>query len=162
MAAIPNMTNNRITLDQLRTMQVGAIAALPAEQLALLQQEADDALKSAKALKDWLEGAIALRYVDRAAQARADAQKDTGTVRFSDGDVTIVADLPKKVDWDQRQLAALVERIRAGGENPAEYVSVEFTVSERAYGAWPDSIRQAFAPARTVRTGKPAFRLLVD
>jgi hypothetical protein len=162
MAAIPNTASNRITLDRLRTMQVGAIAALSAEELALLQQEADEALKSAKALKDWLDGAIALRYGDRAAQARADAGKDAGTARFMDGAVTVVADLPKKVDWDQRQLASLVERIRAGGEDPAEYVSIEFTVSERAYGAWPENIRQSFASARTVRTGKPTFRLLLD
>ncbi len=162
MAAISNTVSNRITLDQLRTMQVGAIAALPAEELALLQQEADEVLKSAKALKDWLEGAIALKYAKRAAQARADAAKDTGTVRFTDGEVTVVAELPKKMYWDQRQLAVLVERIRASGENPTEYVSIEFTVSEHAYGAWPESIRQAFAPARTVRTGKPTLRLLLD
>lgn len=134
----------------------------PAEELAVLQEEADDALKAGKTLKEWLDGAIALRYCERAAQARADAGKDTGTVRFADCAVTVVADLPKKVEWDQRQLAVLVERIRASGENSADYVSIEFTVSERAYGAWPESIRKAFAPARTVRTGKPAFRLLLS
>lgn len=162
MTATPHAMTNRVTLERLRRMQVGAIAALPAEELALLQQEADEALKSAKALKEWLEGAIALKYAQRAAQARASAGKDTGTVRFMDGEVTVVTELPKKVDWDQRQLADLVERIRASGENPAEYVSIEFTVSERAYRAWPESIRQAFAPARTVRTGKPTLRLLLD
>lgn len=162
MSATLHAMTNRVTLERLRRMQVGAIAALPAEELALLQQGADKALTSAKALKEWLEGATALKYAERAAQARADAHKDTGTVRFADGDVTIVADLPKKIDWDQCQLAALVERIRASGENPAEYVSIEFTVSERAYCAWPESIRQALAPARTVRTGKPTFRLLLD
>jgi hypothetical protein len=40
------------------------------------------------------------------------------TVRFTDGAVTVIADLSKKVDWDQRQLEALVTRIREGGENP--------------------------------------------
>lgn len=154
--------SNRLRLEDVRHMPIGEIAALPAEELAILQQEADEALKSTKTLKEWIEGAIALKYGERAAQARADTGNDTSTVRFTDGEVTIVADLPKKVDWDQRQLAALVERIRAGGEAPTEYVSIEFTVSERAYGAWPENIRQAFAPARTVRAGKPAFRLLVD
>lgn len=153
---------NRITLDALRTMPVGEIAALSPEELALLQQEAAEALKAAKTLKDWLESAIALKYGGRAAQARADAGKDTGAVRFADGAVTVVADLPKKVDWDQRQLAALVECIRASGDDPAEYVSIEFAVSERAYGAWPDSIRQAFVPARTVKTGKQTFKLSIN
>jgi hypothetical protein len=60
--------------------------------------------------------------------------------------------LPKKVDWDQTRLAALSEQIRAGGEDPGQYVEVSFKVSERAYTAWPDRIRTAFEPARTVRT----------
>lgn len=150
---------NRPRLTDIRTLPVGEIVKLPAEHLALLQEEADQALNVAKQIKDWLDGAIALRYGEQAAALRAAQGKDTGTVRFDDGSVTIIADLPKRVEWDQDQLAAFVERIRASGENPAEYVSIELKVPERAYGAWPESIRQAFAPARTVRTGKPIFRL---
>lgn len=156
------MIANRITLDAIRAMPVGEIAALPADALATLQEDADAALKSAKTLKDWLDGAIALKFGERAREARASLGKDTGTVRFSDGAVTIVADLPKKVEWDQGKLAALVETIRASGEDPAQYIEISFSVSERAYGAWPDAIRRAFEPARTLKTGKPTFRLLRD
>ena len=39
---------NHITLDALRQMPIGDIAALPSEQLALLHEEADAALKAAK------------------------------------------------------------------------------------------------------------------
>ena len=60
------------------------------------------------------------------------------------------------------KLAALVETIRAEGENPTDYVEITFGVSERAYGAWPESIRRAFTPARTLKTGKQTFRLLRD
>lgn len=150
---------NRPRLADIRTLPVGEIVKLPAEHLALLQKEADQSLNAAKQIKDWLDGAIALRYGEQAAALRAAQGKDTGTVRFNDDSVTIIADLPKRVEWDQDQLAALVERIRASGENLAEYVSIEIKVPERAYGAWPESIRQAFAPARAVRTGKPIFRL---
>jgi len=153
---------NHITLDALRQMPIGGIVALPAEQLALLHEEADAALKAAKTLKDWLDGAIGLRYGERASQARIAMAKDTGTVRFADGAVTVVADLPKKVEWDQAKLTALVETIRAGGENPTDYIEITFGVSERAYGAWPESIRRAFTPARTLKTGKQTFRLLRD
>ncbi|MGR3312663.1 MAG: hypothetical protein ACU0D2_04820 [Roseovarius indicus] len=66
---------NTITLDALRHMAVGDIEALPAEELARLQNEADDAFHSAKSLRDWLEGAIALRYGEPAAQARHEAGK---------------------------------------------------------------------------------------
>ena len=156
------MIPNAITLDAIRTMPIGEIAALPADVLALLQDDADAALKRAKTLKDWLDGAVAVKFGERAREARAALAKDTGTVRFTDGAITIVADLPKKVEWDQGKLAALVETIRASGENPTEYVEISISVSERAYGAWPDAIRRAFEPARTLKTGKPTFRLLRD
>ncbi|WP_397543444.1 hypothetical protein [Roseovarius salis] len=153
---------NTITLDALRHMAVGDIAALSAEELARLQADADAALRDAKTLRDWLDGAIALKYSDRAAQARREAGKDTGTVRFADGPVTVVSELPKRVDWDQDKLAELVERIRAEGDDPDAYVDVSLKVPERKYTAWPPAIRSAFETARTVRTGKPTFRLVRD
>lgn len=152
---------NRLTLDDLPTMPVGKIAALPGDQLALLKQDADERLRAAKVRCDWLDGAIALKYGDQAQDARRAEGKDTGTVRLQDGPVTVVSDLPKRVDWDQALLAGLVERIRADGADPAEYVDIAFSVPERKYTAWPKDIRQEFEPARTVRTAKPKFRLLL-
>jgi hypothetical protein len=150
---------NRPTLDSLRHLPVGDIIALPAEHLALLQAEAREAVEAAKRMQDWIEAAITLRYEQRAIGARAAAGKDTGTVRFDDGEVEVTAELPKRVEWDQRRLADLAEQIRAGGEDPGEYLEVSFKVPERAYVAWPERIRQAFEPARTVRTGRQTFRL---
>ncbi|HMQ93249.1 MAG TPA: hypothetical protein PKA33_18550 [Amaricoccus sp.] len=152
---------NHITLDDLPTMPVGEIAAQAGDQLALLKQEADERLRSAKTLCDWLDGAIALKYGDQAQEVRRGDGKDTGTVRLQDGQVTVVAELPKRIDWDQAMLAGLVERIRADGADPAEYVDIAFSVPERKYTSWPKDIRQEFEPARTVRTGKPKFRLLL-
>lgn len=153
---------NRMTLDDLPTLPIGEIAALAGDQLALLKQDADERLRAAKTLCDWLDGAIALKYGDQAQEARRAEGKDTGTVRLQDGPVTVVAELPKRIDWDQAMLANLVERIRVDGADPAEYVDIALSVSERKYTAWPKDIRQEFEPARTVRTGKPKFRLLLD
>lgn len=153
------MISNQITLDDLHKMSVAEIVALSSEELALLQDAANEALRSAKTICDWLEGAIALKYTDRAVMARTEAAKDTGTVRFDDGAVTVIADLPKRVDWDQTRLAQLVERIRAAGDDPAEYVEISFKVAERKYSAWPEGIRQNFEPARTVRTGTLKVKL---
>ena len=152
---------NHPTLDDMRLLPIGQVIDLPAEHLALLQEEVRSRLDTAKRALDWIEGAIAMRYEQRAIGARAAAGKDTGTVRFQDGNVEVTADLPKKVEWDQRRLAALAEQIRAGGEDPGEYVEVSFKVAERAYSAWPERIRNAFEPARTVRTGKPTYRLTI-
>ena len=150
---------NRPTLESIRTLPIGEIAALPADLLVLLREDAEAALTAAKTTAEWIAGAIALRYADRAQVARRTENKDTGTVRFEDGSVTVIADLPKRVDWDQRALAAVVERIRAAGDDPSEYIDVAYRVPERKYAAWPESIRAVFAPARTVRTGKATFTL---
>ena len=108
----------------------------------------------------WLDGALSLRYSARAYQARAVDLKDTGTVRFDDNGVTLVADLPKKIDWDQDALSGVVELLTAEGENPRHYVEITFKVSERRYAAWPPHIRKVFEAARTVRTGKESFQLM--
>lgn len=146
-------------LADMMTMPLGDIAALPADLLILLQEEAEQNLRLAKMQKDWLDGVLDRRYAHIAAELRSREGKDTGTVRFDDGAVTVVADLPKKVEWDQSLLAATVERIRASGDDPTEYVETAFKVPERKYGAWPAHIRAAFEAARTVKTGKPTFTL---
>lgn len=150
---------NRPRLGDLPTMPIGDIAALPAAVLALLQEEAEEAAKAARSLADWLNGAIALRYGDRAAAARRADGKDTGTVRFEDDEVAVIADLPKRVEWDQDELATLVAAIRAEDGDPGEYVDTVFRVPECKYAAWPRHIRTAFERARTVKPGKPTYRL---
>ena len=144
---------NHITLEALARLPIAEIVGLPATELARLQHEADEALRKAKLTIAWLNGALAVRYATRAAEERQAAGKDTGTIRFDDGDFTVIADLPKRVDWDQDRLAAMVERIRAAGSDPTEYVEINFKVPERNYVAWPEAIRQGFEPARTVRPG---------
>ena len=144
---------NRITVDTLDQWPIGEIIALPAEELAQLQIEVEEHFRKAKLLRDWFGGALTQKYADRALAERVSANKDTGTVRFDDGDFTVVADLPKRVDWDQGQLAAMVARIRDAGDEPAEYVELAYRVSERKYVAWPEAIRKGFEAARTVRSG---------
>jgi hypothetical protein len=143
---------NRLKIEDLPTMPIGEIASLPADLLSVLQEEAEEAAKAARSLADWLNGAIALRYGDRAAEARRADGKDTGTVRLDDGEVTVIADFPK-VEWDQATLGRMVARIRAAGDDPAEYVETTFRVSERKYSAWPAAIREGFESARTVKPG---------
>lgn len=153
--------SNHITLADIHHMPVGQIAALPADQLAMLKEAADQQLTQAKTVLDWLDGAIALKYAERAAECRSKAGKDTGTIRFEDGDVTVISDLTKWIDWDQAQLAQIAENIASAGEDPAEFIETTLKVSERKYTALPESWRKGFEPARTVRTGKPKFRLVL-
>ena len=153
--------SNHITLADIHRMSVGQIAALPADQLAMLKEAADQQLTQAKTVSDWIDGAIALKYAERATEHLHDAGKETGTIRFADGDVTVIADLTKRIDWDQAQLAQIAENIASAGEDPSEFIDTTLKVSERKYTALPDSWRKGFEPARTVRTGKPKFRLVL-
>ncbi|PZP56880.1 MAG: hypothetical protein DI596_09845 [Azospira oryzae] len=150
---------SRLTPDQVLATPAGELAALQSEALFQLKNDAADLLSAAKAIVEHIDRALELKYADRAHALRLAAGKDTGIVHFDDGHVRVTADLPKRVEWDQRRLAEVVRRIANGGENPAEYVEISYRVSETKFNAWPESLKSAFAPARTLKTGKPGFRL---
>ena len=151
--------NTPLTIHNLSGMSTAQVAVLDTEVLASLLDQADAHLRQARAIKDGLEDAIARRYSDRAALTRHQRNKPTGIIRFDDGPFVVIADLPKKPEWDQLQLADIVGQIKAAGDNPLEYVEVSYRVSESRYNAWPTSIRQAFEPARTLKVGKPTFKI---
>lgn len=151
---------NSPTPDDLPGLGLPDIALLPIELLAILQRDIDERLKRDKAAKARIDAALEVRFSGRASELRQAQAKDTGTVRFDEGDFTIVAELTKRIDWDQDRLSAMVARIRAAGEDPAQYVDIAYKVSERKYAAWPDAIRAGFEPARTVRTGTLKVEIL--
>lgn len=153
---------NRIQIDDLSAMEVADIASLPVEQLIALQGEIAERLTITKLMKDRFDSALECRFSLQARETRAAQGKDTGTVRFNEGLAQVVADLSKKVSWDQSQLSQLVERMKAEGDDPAEYVDITIKVSERKYAAWPSHIRSAFEGARTVRVGKASYQLSLN
>ncbi|MFZ4480763.1 MAG: hypothetical protein ACOYNZ_12810 [Rhodoferax sp.] len=150
---------NALTLDQALAVPAGDPAEQSSDALFKLKNDAADRLTNAKTVVDHIERALDLKYSERARRLRSEVGKDTGVVHFDDGDVRITADLPKKVEWDQKQLANISSRISAGGENPAQYLEISYRVSETKFGAWPESLKNSFVAARTVKTGKPDFRL---
>jgi hypothetical protein len=151
-----------ISLEQAQRLSMAELANLSALDLMRIQEEAEDAFRAAKNCKAWIEGAIELKYEEQAQTLRQQIGKDTGTVHFDDNGIRITADLPKKPVWDQTQLAEISERIRIGGDNPHEFIDITYKVPERKYTAWPDHLRKAFEPARTLKTGKPIFRLSIS
>lgn len=148
-----------LSLHDAQTLSIGELAGVHPADLLRLQQEADAELYMAKRLKEWVEGAIALKYDQRVQALRQQLGKETGTVHFDDDGVRVTADLPKKPAWDQRKLAEIAQRIAASGDDPGEFLEITYRVAERKYTAWPESLRKAFEPARTLKTGKPTFRL---
>ncbi len=150
---------SRLTPDQVLATPAGELAALQSDALFQLKIDATDLLSAAKAIVEHIDRALELKYADRAQTLRLATGKDTGVVHFDDGHVRITADLAKRVEWDQQRLADIVRRIADSGDDPAEYVDVAYRVSETKFNAWPESLKSAFAPARTLKTGKPGFRL---
>lgn len=149
----------RIPPDEILTLPLTDVAALPSDVLFQLKNDAADLLSAAKAIVEQIDRALELKYASEAQSQRLAAGKDTGVVHISDGAVRVTADLPKKVEWDQSKLAEIVSRIAAAGDNPAEYVEISYRVSESKFSAWPQMLRDQFAPARTLKIGKPGFRL---
>ncbi len=151
---------NHIAFDQIRDWPPGKIAALPVEELALLLEDVNDAKARLATIENKLRSGLDLKYGPRASELRKAAGKDTGTVRVTDGNFVIVAELPKKVKWDQLKLATAVRTIvEQWRDDPAQYVTTEYKISEAAYGAWPLVVRKLFEPARTVEHGRPTFRI---
>ncbi|WP_054075409.1 hypothetical protein [Comamonas testosteroni] len=150
---------SHLTPDQVLAMPAGELAERSSESLFQLKNDAADLLAAAKAIVEHVDRALDLRYAQRAHQLRLEAGKDTGVVHFDDGHVRITADLPKKVEWDQAKLNDITRRIAANGEDPAEYIEISYRISETKFNAWPETLKSVFAPARTLKTGKPGFRL---
>lgn len=150
---------SRLTPEALLEMPVGQLSERPGIELFQLKQLASDLTALAKSVNDHLDRALDLRFADKAQELRRAQGKDFGVTHFDDDGVRVTAELPKRVEWDQSQLAQIVARIRESGEDPAQYIETNYRVSETKYGAWPDAIRSAFAAARTVKPGKPGFRL---
>ena len=86
---------------------------------------------------------------------RTALNKETGTIDFTIDGVKVKHDVPKRVEWDQNQLAGIRERIIAGNADPGEYMATVYKVKETNYKAWPSFIKDIFTPARTVKYGTP-------
>jgi hypothetical protein len=152
-------TPTTFTPEQVLATPAGTLAQQPAELLFSFKNSAADLLTDAKSLCDHIDQAIDFKWNERARFLRHEVDKDSGVVHFDDGNVRITADLPKKIEWDQTRLAEIARRISESGEDPKQYVEITFRVSETKFNAWPDTLKSSFNAARTVKTGKPSYRL---
>jgi hypothetical protein len=148
-----------ITLQRVADWPPDRIAFLETDILARLGRELANAKAFVTDVEAKFSAALDYRFGNEAREKRLAEGKDGGRIRLDDGDFAIVADLPKRVEWDQKALATVVARIRDAGDDPAEYVKTRLEVSERAYTAWPQRIRAIFEPARTVKLGKPSYAI---
>lgn len=146
----------------LAAMSVSQLAELPPTQKAEISRDLDEALAWLKQARAKFDAALDAAYGEQARAARLEAGKDFGVVHLNDGPLRVTVDVPKRVSWDQAQLAVIAQRIAAAGERVEDYLDVEFSVSESRFNNWPAALRSQFEAARTVKPGKSTFRLTFD
>ena len=140
-------------------MSVAQMATLTPQQKAQVSHHLDQIADWLKNSRAKFEASLEHAYGERIRHARTDAGRDFGVVHIADGDVRVSVDQSKRVSWDQVQLATIAQRIAAAGERVEEFIDVAYSVSESRYLNWPSSLRAQFEGARTVKSGKPSYRL---
>jgi hypothetical protein len=152
--------SNHTTLAELQEMTTEEVAKLPVAHLQMLVEDVDILMARAKSLNEKIDTALNLRFSDRAKAARSAEGKDTGRVRFDEGEFEIVADSPRAVMWNQVALSRIAGIIRdEWNENPRDYLTVKYVVAESKFSAWPPTLQKLFEPARTVKAGKPSYEI---
>ena len=143
-------------------MSVSQLAALLPEQKCEVDKNLDAAIDWLKKARTKFDAALEQCYGEQARAALRESGRDFGTAHISDGPLHIQFEQPKKVSWNQKQLAEIAERIVSSGEKVEGYIDVKLAVSESRYTNWPPALQQQFAAARTVEPGKPSFTLTIE
>ena len=154
------MTPNLELFHAIGQMPLAELHLLPLPKLQQILQQVEAVKSSLRHYDIVLQSALNQRFGERAQSLRQAAGKQTGTVRLVEAGFEIVADLPKRVEYDQLRLKDAVDTLRSWGEEPDDYVSFEIKVAEARFNAWPPAIRKLFEPARTLKTGKPSYKLV--
>lgn len=153
------MSELMINTGSLPELSVSQLAALPQRQLHEFDLSLNLLATWLKQSRDRLNTALEQRYGEQARHSLQESGRDFGVTHIDDGALQVTYELPKRVSWDQKHLAEMAERIAAAGENVADFIDVEFSISESRFKNWPPSLREQFASARIVKPGKPSFRL---
>ena len=146
-------------LDELGQLYVTELDKLPLTALNRMIKQVTATKDTAVLYIGALQSALHNRLGEHAQHLRQEAGKSTGKVSFEVDGFLVPADLPKRPEYDQLKLKEAVEALRKWGENPDDYVGVEIKVSETKYNAWPPAVRHLFEPARTLKVGKPSYKL---
>lgn len=150
---------NRVTLEQLSELTAEEFNQLPVDQVAMLLEDVAELKAKAKQHDDRLFHFMDGRFSPLATKARSAIGKDTGTVRLDDGEFVVVADLPKKVEWDEDGLAKAEAQLLGMGEPVGDYIKIRRAVAESAYVNWPSSLQAIFSSSRTVSSGRPTYKV---
>ena len=154
------MMNNEIDLVGLGDMSSDELQNLTLEQLHEILAWVKRSKNDIRGYESSLHLELAARFKARAAQVRSSLGKESGAARFTHDGFTVLADLPKRVEYDQKKLQLAVDELRAQGKDPLDYVAFEISITEAAWNSFDSVGRGCFQDARTVKTGKQTFELI--
>ena len=151
-----------VALDEitpLADMSVAQIVALPPAQLEASYCNLLTLQSRVKGVLDRFHAALDQRYTVQAAATRQANGRDFGVCHLTDGPLRITVELPKRVHWNQAQLADIATRIAAAGDKVGDYIDTDYSIPESRFNAWPAPLKETFAKARTVKPGKTDYRI---
>ena len=146
-----------ISVQVLELMSTEDAAMLPPAVLLDLQRVVEAELEIAKKHAKALGLVFSRRYAEVEKQERLVKAKPTGVIRFDDDNVEVVAEAPKKVEWDRDKLAAALRQLEP--EIAERYGKWTITVEERRFAEAPARIKTTLEPARTVSVGKSSYHI---
>jgi DNA-directed RNA polymerase specialized sigma24 family protein len=144
-------------LSILETLSAKEISRLEVMDLMDLNDQVAKLVSHTKELKEKLDDGLNLRFSEAVKNNLRSANKDTGTTRFFDGAFQIVAEIPKKVTWDNEKMEELIKRIP--DERRKDIVKISYSIEERKYSALPHEYQELFREARTITPGKTKFQI---
>lgn len=115
----------------------------------------DEQIKNLQKKRTDFESSLNEFIGDDVAKQLAGKDYGCGTATVDTNNYKVKYVVSKRVKWDQDGLKLLAEQIAASGEDPYEYIKVDFDVSETAYKNWPSKYQKAFEPHRAVESSKP-------
>ncbi|WP_375331661.1 hypothetical protein [Candidatus Tisiphia endosymbiont of Temnostethus pusillus] len=145
--------------DNVLHVPIGSLAKYQIQDLYQLLQQVSEQLEQAKKTREWLLSAISLKYGEHVRAKRLRLEKDTGIIHLEDNGFKISCDVVKKVEWDQQKLAKIATDILVNGGNLNDFVETYYNVLEAKYNSWSSTIKNIFEPARTLKLGKPIYKL---
>jgi DNA-directed RNA polymerase specialized sigma24 family protein len=146
-------------LSILETSSAKEISALEIYDLMDLSDQITKLTSHAKELKEKLEDGLNLRFSEAVKNSLRSENKDTGTTRFFDGAFQVIAEVPKKVTWDQEKMEELIKRVP--DERRKAIVKITYAIEERKYSELPHEYQELFREARTITPGKTKFQISI-
>lgn len=135
------------------------IRDLPLGHVAELKRFEVAAKSELATLSSLIQAGLDMRFGELAKAQLLEQGKDTGTTHVQDADFDVVVEIGADVSWDQADLQATWNRMVAAGQDPTEFITAKYSVSETRFKSWPEVFRQPFMAARTVKVKPAKFTL---